>query len=69
MCSSVLQRIQVLQLSLRALGSDFENSCYVVEIYIYRPRSDKTGLNDITTLRHNIVFYINITNARRLYRK
>ena len=49
MCSRVLQRIQVLQLSLRALGSDFENSCYVVEIYIYRPRSDKTGLNDITT--------------------
>jgi len=24
-------------------------------------------LNDITTLRHNIGFYIDVTNARRLY--
>jgi len=33
-------------------------------IYIYGPRSDKTELNDITTLRHNIGFYINVINAR-----
>jgi len=37
--------------------------------YIYGPRSDKTGLNDITTLRHNTGFYIDVTNAQRLYGK
>ena len=36
---------------------------------IYGPRSDKTGRNDITTLRHNIGFYTDVTNARRLYGK
>jgi len=40
---------------------------FIVEIYIYGPRSDKTGLNDITTLRYNIGFYTDVTNARRLY--
>ena len=36
---------------------------FIVEIYIYGPWSDKTGLNDITTLRHNIGFYTNVTNG------
>ena len=32
---------------------------------IYGPWSDKTGLNDITTLHHNIGFYTDVTNTRR----
>ena len=51
-----------LSLSLASLQ---KMSNYV--LYIYEPRSDNTGLNDITTLRHNIGFYIDVTNARRLY--
>jgi len=47
----------------------YKNQYSFFHTRIYGPRSDKTGLNDITTLRHNIGFYIDVTNARRLYVK